>query len=104
MWSNHEYHIHISKFLPRFQKQQKDYLVMTLSYHSRDTAQTKEKNRDREKKSIQIQGRELGVPVDHLRILKLLLKRLNTSSTEQPQKQEEMRFFGPHGHQTDLKQ
>jgi hypothetical protein len=49
---------------------------MTLGYHSRDIAQGEKQFN---KNNIQIQGRELGVRVDHLKILKLLLKRLNTS-------------------------
>jgi hypothetical protein len=49
---------------------------MTLGYHSRDIAQGE---KQLNKNSIQIQGRELGVHVDHLKILKPLLKRLNTS-------------------------
>jgi hypothetical protein len=57
---------------------------MTLGYHSRDIAQGEKYskiklNKDRKKNSIQIQGRELGVHVDHLAILKSILKRLNTS-------------------------
>jgi hypothetical protein len=41
-------------------------------------SQIKKKNRDK-KNNIQIQGRELGVHVNHLGVLKPLLKRLNTS-------------------------
>jgi hypothetical protein len=83
MWSNHEYHICVSKFLSHFHKQQKGYLVITLGYHLRNIAQgekqSKKKKGIEKKISIQIQGKKLGVHVDHLKIFKLLLKRLNTS-------------------------
>jgi len=64
MWSNHEYHICVSKFLSHFQKHQKGYLVITFGYDSRDIVQGE---KQLNKNIIQIQGRELGVHVNHFK-------------------------------------
>jgi hypothetical protein len=57
---------------------------MTLGYHSKDIGQGEKKSNKKEKQgpkknSIKIQSRKFEVHVDHLKILKPLLKKLNTS-------------------------